>query len=190
MSRQILILLILISNLVIGQNYKDTYVITVDKYEINPFFIFTDKPFGTLLPSDDPITIKYPLRTDTVEYYNPDGNSRKDTVTTSSFTVDRIFDTIYRNRIDSFINSEIKIHYNNIKLKVDRISIRILFPDGTFYNNNFKANKIAFDKSVIKKINSSIDNLYIVIDTIWFYDKKGKRQEISDDLCWKIKNSH
>ena len=188
MSKQIIILLISLTNLVLGQNYKDTYKITLDKYEIYPFFIFTDKPPGTFLPSDDAIIIKFPSRLDTVEYYSNDGNSTKDTLTRSYFAVDRIFDTILGNQIDAFLNSEITIHYNNVKLKVERISIRILFSDGTSYNNNFEANKISFDKSILPKINNGVDNKYIVIENIWFYDAKGKRQEVSDALCWKIKN--
>jgi hypothetical protein len=145
---------------------------------------------GTLLPGDDKIIIKYPARTDTVDYYSPDGNSRKDTLTTTHFTIDRIIDTLCVSNIDTFTNSEIKIHYCGKNLKIERIAVKILFPDGTFYYTNFKSNKISFDKSIVREIKRNIDNSYIVLHTIWFIDQSGNRQETSDDIGWKIKNCH
>ncbi len=188
MTRIFLILLLINSLASFGQTDIDEYKIVVFENSYYPYYIFTTKPQGTWFPGTDKVLLNYPKRTDTVEYYNASGESYKTTLSTSFFTLDRIIDTICYSNIYSFINSEIKVIYNNKKLIIDRITVKVLYPDGTSYNTNFKSNKISFDQTTINHLEKKIDNAYLVIGTIWFYDPKGKRHEISDEVGWKLKN--
>ena len=188
MTRIFLILFLIFSLASLGQSDLDKYKIVVSDNSYYPFYIFTTKPQGTWFPGTDKVVLKYPKRTDTVEYYNASGESYKDTLSTSFFSLDRIIDTICYSNIYSFINSEIKVFYNNKKLKIDRITVKVLYPDRTFHNTNFKSNKISFDQTTISQLEKKTENAYLVIGTIWVYDPKGKRHEISDEVGWKLKN--
>ena len=184
-------IIIFVTNLTFGQELKDHYQIVFGKYKFYAHRLFNEKTdeVNQIGPVHDHIIINFPRRTDSVSFYTRDGDLRKDTLTTSYFTVDRIIDTISSRTFDSLVNSEIKLYINDKKLKIVRISITILFPDGTSDRNNFRSNKIKHDKQTMGQVKKRINNSYIVIDAIWFLDEKGVELKVKDDVAWKIKTS-
>ena len=127
MRRLISTLLLLIATASIAQISKDNLKISIGKYSFNPYYIFSNKPSGTFLAGDERVIIRFPERVDTIEVFNSNGESHLETEVSSFFSIDRIIDTLCFDDLDSLIKSTITIYEGETFLRIDRISLKILF---------------------------------------------------------------
>ena len=171
------------------QKSKDHYQIEIGKYKINAHRLFNEKTQEIIQvePNLEPIIIKFPSRVDSVETYDRNGDLHKDTMTTSYFTVQKIIDSINISSTDSLISSEIKLSHKNRYLKITRINIDVLFPDGTSYSNSISNNKISSNPNIVKEIKKGINSCFLVISAIYFINDEGIELKVKDDMAWILK---
>jgi hypothetical protein len=107
--------------------------------------------------------------------------------TINHVNINRLVKTITGKELKKLLDTEIEVYQDDNKLKVDRISVMVVWPDGKVYGTNYEQVKIGDNKSVKKLLKDFPKNAHIALDSVWFYDTTGDRKLIDGAIGWKIK---
>jgi hypothetical protein len=159
---------------------KDTFEIKIGKYSFQTF----DWEYCNVKDRYKQ-TVKFPQRTDSVCLVDLEGN-RIDTIETRDYFVfTKLMDSIPPSLLRLVMFSKIEILHKKKKLKIDRIGVEIMRPDGGNYYNNYEANIISHDSGLMDFFKASPIGSYVILDAVWFYLENGERTQESERLVWK-----
>jgi hypothetical protein len=142
----------------------------------------------TYLFKDEKYRISFPQRIDTVNVYDIfTDRVHVEIDTINHVNINRLVKTITGKELKKLLDTEIEVYQDDNKLKVDRISVMVVWPDGKVYGTNYEQVKIGDNKSVKKLLKDFPKNAHIALDSVWFYDTTGDRKLIDGAIGWKIK---
>jgi hypothetical protein len=141
----------------------------------------------TFLYRNENYRIKFPRRIDSVEVYDILSHQTHIEIDTSDyFEINRLVGNLAKSDLKKILDTEIQVYMGSNKLKVDRISVTMVWPDGRLYSNNYEKVKIGDYKYVKKIIQKLPKGSHLVVDCIWFYDLSNERHVIDGAIGWKI----
>lgn len=142
----------------------------------------------TYLFKGEKYTINFPQRIDTVkgiDLFTGDQSLQIDT--TDHIEINRLIDTLTIGELNKLLDTEIEVFYGRKKLKVRRISVLFIWPNGRTYGTNYEETKIGSYPTIKEAVKTISPNGYIVLNRVWFDDERKKQNGISGKIGWKIK---
>ncbi len=141
----------------------------------------------TYLFRNEHYRISFPQRIDSVQVYEMISNeSHVEVDTTDHVDINRFVKNLSRLELKKLIGTEIQVFKGTIKLKVDRIGIMLVWPDGFVHGTNYPYIRIQDNKRIKKILKKFPTNGHLIIDCIWFYDSPNDRRAIDGAIGWKI----
>lgn len=163
--------------------------ISADSTHPEPIYINGDSlRTWTYLYKNDSFRINYPQRIQRVLVRNMLSDStyvRYDT--TDHIDINRLADTINSDQLNKLLYSKVQIYNGSKKLKVTRISVRLVWPDGKQFYTNFERKRVADYPKMEERAKSLSPNGYLIIDAVWFKNLEKEQDEMSGAIGWLIK---
>jgi hypothetical protein len=142
----------------------------------------------TYLFQNDTFRINYPRKIQKLRVRNILSDTsyiRYDT--TDHLDINKLVDTINLEQLKDLLLSEIQIYNGIKKLKVRRIGIRLVWPDGKQFYTNYEKKRIADYPQMVERAKSLSPGGYIIIDSVWFYNLEREQDQMTGAIGWLVR---
>jgi hypothetical protein len=142
----------------------------------------------TYLFQNDTFRINYPQKIDRIrirDMISDKSYIRYDT--TDHVDINKLADTISVVELKKLLVSEIQVYNGTKKLKVRRIGIRLVWPDGKQFYTNYEKNKISGYPKMVEQALTLSPNGYLILDRVWFYNLEKEQDGMSGTIGWFIR---
>ncbi len=131
--------------------------------------------------------IKIPLQKDTVVIWDLINNKEVTKIDTiDHIQINKLIGTLSKEKVLDFLASATKVNTGKRALPVDRVSISIVLANGKQFQTSYskgEINGINYIKSISSRLSAQS---YLIINSLWFLNEQGKRNEITGRLGWLI----
>ena len=160
-----------------------------DTTESEPSYLNGDSlRIWTYLFQHDTFRIKHPQKIERIRVR--DITSDKSYIrydTTDHIDINKLADTITLDELKKLLDTEIQVYNGTKKLKVRRIGIRLVWPDGRQFYTNYERNKISAYPKMMERALTLSPNGYLILDRVWFYNLEKEQDGMSGTIGWFIR---
>jgi hypothetical protein len=142
----------------------------------------------TYLYQNETFRISYPRKIDTIRVRDIMSNKsylRSDT--TDHFDINKLVDTISAADLERLFSTEIEMYNGNKKLKVRRIGLRLIWPNGKQFYTNYERTHIGDYPKILEVARSLSPNGYVILDSVWFYNLEKEQDQMIGSIGWIVR---